>query len=127
MWQPPAAKHYPEHSLQSSRDRDRLTLVAKADRDLAHVIHMCNRRGMPKMIQVRNVPDRLHRELKRRARARGMTLTDYIQGILEREVARPPREEVFRRIASRTPVKLGKPAAEYIREEREEHERRRNW
>jgi hypothetical protein len=44
---------------------------------------------MSKMIQVRNVPDRLHRELVRRARARGETLTQYVQRILEREIARP--------------------------------------
>jgi hypothetical protein len=47
------------------------------------------------MIQVRNVPDRLRRELVRRARDRGLTLTDYVQNLLEREVARPPAEEVF--------------------------------
>lgn len=73
---------------------------------------------MPKMIQVRNVPDRLHRELVRRARARNLTLTDYIQEILEREVARPPAEEVFERVAQRPRVRLGRPAAELIREER---------
>jgi plasmid stability protein len=82
---------------------------------------------MSKMIQVRNVPDRLHKELVRRAKAQGQTLTDYIQEILEREVARPPREEVFARIARRTPVRLSKPAAEIIREEREEHERSKTW
>jgi len=79
------------------------------------------------MIQVRNVPDRLHKELVRRAKAKGQTLTDYIQEILEREVARPPREEVFERIAGRTPVKLNQPAAEIIREEREKHERSKEW
>jgi plasmid stability protein len=77
---------------------------------------------MPKMIQVRNVPDRLHRELVRRARARGQTLTDYIQQILERETARPPAEEVFRRIASRRPVDLRRPAADLVQEEREDRE-----
>ena len=70
------------------------------------------------MIQVRSVPERLHRELARRARALGRTLTDYIQDILEREVARPPANEVFERIAKRSPVDLGRPAAELIREER---------
>jgi plasmid stability protein len=75
---------------------------------------------MPKMIQVRNVPDGLHRELMRRARSRGQTLTDYIKGILEREVARPDPEEVFRRILERTPVELPVPAATLIRGEREE-------
>lgn len=77
---------------------------------------------MSKMIQVRDVPDRLHRELTRRARALGQTLTDYIQDILEREVARPPAEEVFERVARRTGVRLGRPAAELIREERSDRE-----
>jgi plasmid stability protein len=79
---------------------------------------------MPKMIQVRNVPDRLHEELVRRARVRGQTLTDYLQEILEREVARPDREEVFRRILQSDPVDLPVPAATLIREEREEREER---
>ncbi len=70
------------------------------------------------MIQVRNVPDALHQELVRRARVRGETLTAYIQGILEREVARPDREEVFERIRRASPVDLPVPAAELIREER---------
>jgi hypothetical protein len=70
------------------------------------------------MLQVRDVPDPLHKELVRRARARGQTLTDYVQGILEREVARPPADEVFERIRRHPPVDLGRPAADLIREER---------
>jgi plasmid stability protein len=77
---------------------------------------------MSKMIQVRNVPGSLHRELTKRAKARGQTLTGYIQDILEREVARPPSREVFERVAGRSPVRLGRPAAELIREEREDRE-----
>ncbi len=73
---------------------------------------------MPRMIQVRNVPDRLHRELRRRAKERGKTLTDYIQDILEHEIARPPASEIFDRIRRRSPVDLGKRAAVLIREER---------
>ena len=73
---------------------------------------------MSKMIQVRNVPDRLHRELVRRAKLRGRTLTEFIQEILEREVARPPASEVFERIARRAPVRLEARASELIREER---------
>lgn len=73
---------------------------------------------MSKMIQVRNVPDRLHRELTSRARARGQTLTDYIQELLVREVSRPPAIEVLERIEARRPVKLGRRAAALIREER---------
>ena len=77
---------------------------------------------MSKMIQVRNVPDRLHRELVKRARAAGRTLTDYVQDILEREVSRPAAEEVFERVSRRAPVDLGRPAADLIREERANRE-----
>lgn len=75
---------------------------------------------MPKMIQVRNVSDTLHRELVRRARRRGLTLTRYIEEILEREVAQPPLEPILDRIAARPRVDLGITAAELIREEREQ-------
>lgn len=70
------------------------------------------------MIQVRNVPERLHRELARRAKARGQTLTDYIQQLLEREAARPPADEVFDRIDSRSKVKLTRRAATLIHDDR---------
>lgn len=76
------------------------------------------------MIQVRNVPDRLHRELTKRAKRRGVTLTKYIEDILEREVARPPAEEVFERIEASEIVRLGRPAADLIHEERADRETR---
>ena len=77
---------------------------------------------MSKMIQVRNVSERLHRELMRRARARGQTLTDYVQEILERELARPPSDEVFKRISRRERVRLGGPASDLLRQERASRE-----
>jgi len=73
---------------------------------------------MSKMIQVRNVPDKLHRELTRRARASGETLTEYVERILAREVARPTPEAVFERVARRSRVDLGEPASELIKRER---------
>jgi len=79
---------------------------------------------MSKMIQVRNVPDRLHRELTRRAKQRGQALTEYIEDLLEREVARPPATEVFDRVEARRPTKLGRPAAALIREERSDRKAR---
>ncbi len=77
---------------------------------------------MSKMIQVRNVPDQVHRELTRRANARGQSLTDYIQSLLERELARPPASEVLDRIEGRDPVSLGGGAADLIAEERRERD-----
>ncbi len=54
------------------------------------------------MIQIRNVPDTLHSELVRRAKAQRMTLTRYLQAILEREASRPPADEVVERVAARS-------------------------
>jgi plasmid stability protein len=56
---------------------------------------------MSRMLQVRNVPDDVHAELRRRARAAGVSLSDYVLRELERVAARPPIEEVLARSASR--------------------------
>jgi antitoxin FitA len=73
---------------------------------------------MPVMIQVRNVPDSLHKELVRRAEARGMILTAYVQSVLEREVGRPSRAEIVRRALALTPVKSSVSSADLIRADR---------
>lgn len=74
---------------------------------------------MSKMVQVRNVPDMLHRKLKARAAEAGQTLSDYLMAELERLAARPTRSEMLARIHSRKRVTLTTPAAVVIREERE--------
>jgi plasmid stability protein len=74
---------------------------------------------MPKMVQIRNVPDALHRKLKVRAAASGQTLSDYLLGEIERLATRPTREEMLARIHSRRRVTLKTPAAVVIREERD--------
>ena len=74
---------------------------------------------MSKMVQIRNVPDALHRKLKSRAAEAGRTLSDFLLTELERLAARPTRDEMLTRIHSRKRVKLKTPAAVVIREERE--------
>jgi hypothetical protein len=71
------------------------------------------------MIQVRNVPDDLHRALKARAAQEGSTLSDYILAELPRLADKPRPEQVIARIRSRTAVG-GPPAAELIHSEREQ-------
>lgn len=56
---------------------------------------------MSKMIQVRNVPDGVHRTLKARAAAAGMTLSDYVKRDLEQAASRPSLEELDGRVAER--------------------------
>ena len=72
------------------------------------------------MIQIRNVPDRLHRKLKARAALAGMTLSDYLRVELERILERPTRAEVVERVAEREPIELEPSAAKLIREGRDE-------
>jgi antitoxin FitA len=54
-----------------------------------------------RMLQVRNVPDDVHAELRRRAQVAGVSLSEYLLRELERIAARPPIEEVLARSASR--------------------------
>jgi antitoxin FitA len=75
---------------------------------------------MSKMIQVRNVPDDLHRQLKVRAASLGMSLSDYLLGELRRIGERPTAEELDRRLRRRKPVYLGDLPARLIREARED-------
>ena len=56
---------------------------------------------MSKVLQVRNVRDDLHAELRRRAQAARVSLSEYVLRVLERIAARPPIEEVLARSASR--------------------------
>jgi antitoxin FitA len=58
---------------------------------------------MPKMIQIRDVPDDVHRTLKSRAAAAGMSLSDYIKRDLERSARRMSMEEIDARVMARGP------------------------
>lgn len=71
------------------------------------------------MIQVRNVPEKLHRELVKRAKGQGLSLTDYITRVLQREVGVSSKREAFDRFLSHAPVDLGgMAAAEAVRDAR---------
>ncbi|MGH2969696.1 MAG: FitA-like ribbon-helix-helix domain-containing protein [Solirubrobacteraceae bacterium] len=70
-----------------------------------------------KMIQIRNVPDDLHRSLKARAAREGRTLSDLILSDLPRLADKPSPEQVMSRIRSRSAVG-GPPAPELIASER---------
>jgi len=74
---------------------------------------------MSKMVQIRNVPEGLHRKLKSRAASSGQTLSDYLLAELDRLAARPTREEMRARLHGRKRVVLRTTAAAVIREERD--------
>lgn len=73
---------------------------------------------MPKMIQIRNVPDYVHREVKARAAKAGMSLSDYLLKQVSQGLAAPPVEEVLARLSTRRRPELTETPAEALRAER---------
>jgi antitoxin FitA len=61
---------------------------------------------MSKMIQIRNVPDEMHRALKASAAAEGMSLSDYIKRELGGVTAKLSLDEIDARIRARGPSKV---------------------
>ena len=74
---------------------------------------------MSKMIQLRNVPDNLHRTLKARAAMAGMSLSDYLLAEIRELAERPTLAELRQRLHTRKPVSGEFDTALLIREERE--------
>lgn len=70
---------------------------------------------MSKMIQIRNVPDEVHKALKIRATKAGMSLSEFLLREVARVAEKPTLEEVLERIRQREPVELDEDSAETIR------------
>jgi len=70
------------------------------------------------MIQIRNVPDELHRRLKSRAALEGLSLSDYLLREIQRVAERPTLQELTARLETRTRVKYRIPPAHILRAER---------
>jgi len=73
---------------------------------------------MSKMIQLRNVPDGLHRSLKVRAAMAGMSLSDYLLSEIREIAERPTLAELRERLHKRRPVAAELDTARLLREER---------
>jgi plasmid stability protein len=75
---------------------------------------------MPKkMIQIRHVPDSVHRVAKARAAMAGMSLSEYLLREITILMERPTMEEVLSRLDKQPPVSTSLSAADILREERE--------
>ena len=74
---------------------------------------------MSKMIQLRNVPDALHRSLKARAAMAGMSLSEYLLTEIKEIAERPTLAELRDRLHTRKAVMLSLDTARLVREERE--------
>jgi antitoxin FitA len=75
---------------------------------------------MSKMIQLRNVPDALHRSLKSRAALAGMSLSDYLLAEIREIAEKPTLAEFQARLHRRQPISAEIDTALLVRQGREE-------
>ena len=74
---------------------------------------------MSTMIQIRNVPEALHRQLKSRAALEGMSLSDYLLNEIRQVAERPTINELRERLRTRAKVTPSLSPAEAVRAERD--------
>jgi plasmid stability protein len=72
------------------------------------------------MVQIRDVPERLHGTLKARAAREGMSLSDFIKRELERSAERPTMREWLQHTQEAKPIPVKRTAARIVRELRDE-------
>ena len=77
-----------------------------------HVHHMT-------MIQIRNVPEELHRRLKARAAMAGVSLSDLLLQEIKAVAERPTLEEMRLRLSQLSPIVTEMTSAEAVRAERD--------
>jgi plasmid stability protein len=70
-------------------------------------------------LQVKNVPELLHRKIRAAAKRRGRTVRDLVLEAVQREIE---REDFRARLAKRSSVELGHPAAQTLEEVRAERD-----
>jgi antitoxin FitA len=74
---------------------------------------------MTVMIQIRNVPDALHRRLKSRAALAGMSLSDYLLSEIRQVAERPTLDELRARLERRPGITPSVSPVQAIRAERD--------
>jgi plasmid stability protein len=70
--------------------------------------------SMGVMLQIKDVPDDVHRILKARAAFAGISLTEYARSTLERAARRPSREELIADLSRIEPVDTGESAEQAL-------------
>ena len=78
--------------------------------------------SMGVLVQIRDVPEQVHRTLKARAAASGTSLSEYVRDLLARAAARPTPAELAARIEARGMVKLPEPSERSVRRLRDRGE-----
>ena len=72
-----------------------------------------------KMVQIRNVPEEVHRRLKARAAMEGRSLSELALAELTRSLERPTRRELIERVQARERATVSLSPADVLRAERD--------
>ncbi len=72
-----------------------------------------------RLVQIRNVPDDVHRRLKARAALEGQSLSEFALAELTKSLERPTRRELIDRVRSRSAAMVSESATDAIRAERD--------
>jgi len=72
------------------------------------------------MLQIKDVPEDVHRTLKARAAIAGVSLTEYARTTLEQAARRPSREELYAELSLIEPVDVGESAEQALRHIRDD-------
>ena len=83
----------------------------------AHVLYA---NSMSKIVQIRDVPDKVHSTLKARAAREGISVSDFLKRELKRTAERPSMFEWLELAAQTKPIRTRRSAAEIVRELREQ-------
>jgi antitoxin FitA len=67
------------------------------------------------LVQIRDVPEDVHRKLKARAATSGVSLSEYLRTELARVAARPTVDELTDRVRARGPAGLDAPSEDLVR------------
>jgi len=74
------------------------------------------------LVQIRDVPEDVHAKLKARAALAGVSLSEYVRGVLARTAARPTPAELSARVNARGVPTLAEPSEITVRRLREHGE-----
>lgn len=74
---------------------------------------------MAKHLQIRNVPEDLHRKLKARAAELGLSMSDYLKQMIEDSLRLPDWEAIERNYQKMGPIDLPIDSVQLIRDERD--------
>ena len=71
------------------------------------------------MLQIRNIPEALHRRLKARAALEGVSMSQFALREIERALERPSRRDLLAAVGAQPEIVMDRSPADVLREERD--------